>query len=167
MRVLLTGSSGWLGRFLAPRLRQGGHHVTGLDLAPGADTYVVGTRAALGSLEGDGPVLPRIRSLLLGILEPSRGKSIGCLLGNTAVELAPGDVAATDTVRTGFALLEDAFERALVHGRATGELPERGDAAAQARLLLVLFQGLHVLAQAEPDPARLTDAVDAALAALR
>jgi nucleoside-diphosphate-sugar epimerase len=45
MRVLLTGSSGWLGRFLAPRLRAGGHTVTGLDVAPGADTTVVGSVA--------------------------------------------------------------------------------------------------------------------------
>jgi UDP-glucose 4-epimerase len=45
MRVLLTGASGWLGRFLAPRLRQEGHHVTGLDVAPGADTQVLGSVA--------------------------------------------------------------------------------------------------------------------------
>ncbi|OYU36299.1 NAD(P)-dependent oxidoreductase [Novosphingobium sp. PASSN1] len=42
MRVLLTGSSGWLGRFLAPALRTAGHTVTGLDLAPGPETHVVG-----------------------------------------------------------------------------------------------------------------------------
>ncbi|MEN2787368.1 NAD-dependent epimerase/dehydratase family protein [Sphingomonas qilianensis] len=45
MRVLLTGSSGWLGRFLAPRLRGAGHMVTGLDIAPGADTDVIGSVA--------------------------------------------------------------------------------------------------------------------------
>lgn len=45
MRVLLTGSSGWLGRYLAPRLRAAGHGVTGLDVAPGADTDVVGSVA--------------------------------------------------------------------------------------------------------------------------
>jgi nucleoside-diphosphate-sugar epimerase len=45
MRVLLTGSSGWLGRFLAPRLRQQGHQVTGLDVAPGTDTDVIGSVA--------------------------------------------------------------------------------------------------------------------------
>ncbi|RZF60920.1 NAD(P)-dependent oxidoreductase [Sphingomonas populi] len=43
MRVLLTGSSGWLGRFLAPRLRAAGHVVTGLDVAPGTDTDVIGS----------------------------------------------------------------------------------------------------------------------------
>ena len=45
MRILLTGSSGWLGRTLAPRLRAAGHAVVGLDVAPGADTDVVGSVA--------------------------------------------------------------------------------------------------------------------------
>jgi nucleoside-diphosphate-sugar epimerase len=53
MRVLLTGSSGWLGRFLAPRLRAAGHEVTGLDVAPGADTDILGSVA-------DRPLVDRI-----------------------------------------------------------------------------------------------------------
>jgi UDP-glucose 4-epimerase len=53
MRILLTGASGWLGRFLAPRLRAAGHEVTGLDVAPGADTGVIGSVA-------DRPLVDRI-----------------------------------------------------------------------------------------------------------
>ncbi|QNA84642.1 NAD(P)-dependent oxidoreductase [Sphingomonas sp. So64.6b] len=53
MRVLLTGSSGWLGRFLAPRLRAAGHEVTGLDVAAGIDTDVIGTVA-------DRPLIDRL-----------------------------------------------------------------------------------------------------------
>lgn len=45
MKILLTGSSGWLGRFLAPQLREAGHEVVGLDLAPGQDTQIVGSVA--------------------------------------------------------------------------------------------------------------------------
>ena len=45
MRLLLTGSSGWLGRFLAPRLRALGHEVVGLDIAAGTDTDVIGSVA--------------------------------------------------------------------------------------------------------------------------
>ena len=51
MRILLTGSSGWLGRFLAPRLRQVGHSVVGLDVAPGRDTQVIGSVADRALLE--------------------------------------------------------------------------------------------------------------------
>lgn len=51
MRVLLTGSSGWLGRFLAPRLRAADHFVIGLDVAPGADTQAVGSIADRGVVE--------------------------------------------------------------------------------------------------------------------
>jgi nucleoside-diphosphate-sugar epimerase len=45
MRVLLTGSSGWLGRHLAARLCADGHTVNGLDIAPGPDTSIIGTVA--------------------------------------------------------------------------------------------------------------------------
>jgi UDP-glucose 4-epimerase len=45
MNILLTGSSGWLGRFLAPMLRAAGHQVTGLDVAAGANTDIIGSVA--------------------------------------------------------------------------------------------------------------------------
>ncbi|QMW24586.1 NAD-dependent epimerase/dehydratase family protein [Sandaracinobacteroides saxicola] len=52
MRVLLTGSSGWLGRFLAPVLRAAGHRVVGFDVAPGVDTDVVASVADGGAVAG-------------------------------------------------------------------------------------------------------------------
>jgi UDP-glucose 4-epimerase len=45
MRILLTGSSGWLGRTLAPRLLATGHEVVGLDVVPGPFTSIVGSVA--------------------------------------------------------------------------------------------------------------------------
>ena len=55
MRILVTGSSGWLGAALVPRLRAAGHAVFGLDPRPGAATTLVGSiadrafvRAAIG-----------------------------------------------------------------------------------------------------------------------
>lgn len=51
MRALLTGSSGWLGRFLAPALGCAGWDVTGLDIAPGAYTDVIGSVADAALIE--------------------------------------------------------------------------------------------------------------------
>jgi UDP-glucose 4-epimerase len=51
MHILLTGSSGWLGRHLAPMLRSAGHQVTGLDVAPGAHTQMVGSVADSACIE--------------------------------------------------------------------------------------------------------------------
>ncbi|MDO6413195.1 NAD(P)-dependent oxidoreductase [Sphingomonas sp. BIUV-7] len=45
MKILLTGSSGWLGRHLAPLLIARGDVVTGLDIAPGVHTQTIGSVA--------------------------------------------------------------------------------------------------------------------------
>lgn len=43
MNILVTGSSGWLGQALVPRLARDGHRVVGLDPEVGATTSVVGS----------------------------------------------------------------------------------------------------------------------------
>jgi UDP-glucose 4-epimerase len=43
MRVLVTGSSGWLGQTLVPRLESEGHAVIGLDPVPAETTSIVGS----------------------------------------------------------------------------------------------------------------------------
>lgn len=45
MRIIVTGSSGWLGQRLSAALRAGGHRVTGLDMVAGPETQVLGSVA--------------------------------------------------------------------------------------------------------------------------
>lgn len=42
-RILVTGSSGWLGRHLVPMLRKRGYHPFGLDVAPSVWTDAIAT----------------------------------------------------------------------------------------------------------------------------
>lgn len=59
MTVLVTGSSGWLGRHLVPFLRKEGHEVIGLDIAPGEHTKIlasVADREIVNAVFGNFPI---------------------------------------------------------------------------------------------------------------
>ena len=129
--------------------------------------YADDTREAAAALTAGGPVLPRLRELLTAVLSAAaEAPGRGCMLGNTATEALPGDEAAGDVVAGALDVLEAAIERALEAGRQSGEIRDDVDSGAQARLLVALLQGLHVVARAEPDPRRLDDVVEAALGPL-
>lgn len=131
------------------------------------ERYAGDTRQAAASISPDGPVLPLLREMLSGVLDAAcTAPGRGCMLGNTAAELLPGDEDAGRVVRGAFAALEGAIERALAAGQRTGEIRTDIDCGAHARHLVVLMQGLHVVARAEGDPHRLDDAVHGALSLL-
>jgi TetR/AcrR family transcriptional repressor of nem operon len=85
------------------------------------------------------------------------------MLGNTATELLPKDEAARGIVQSGLQALEQGIEQALREAQRIGEIRDDIDCGAQARLLVVLVQGLHVTARAEPDPHRLDEVIDTML----
>jgi TetR/AcrR family transcriptional regulator, transcriptional repressor for nem operon len=71
----------------------------------------------------------------------------GCLICNTAVELAPFDRDAAEQVNTGFTQMNMAFRNALTNASQRGELSSRFDAEAGADYLTGVAQGLFVLAR--------------------
>ncbi|MFD4501826.1 TetR/AcrR family transcriptional regulator [Streptomyces sp. NPDC058457] len=120
----------------------------------------------LRALSGPGPVLPAVRALVRQYAGESAADDLrlrGCLVTNTAAELAPHDPAAARSVERNWDRVETVLHTALVRARARGELPADRDPLALARTLLVLLQGLRLVGKASTDPARVRDAAEQAL----
>jgi TetR/AcrR family transcriptional repressor of nem operon len=95
--------------------------------------------------------------------EPRRG----CLLANTAVELAPHDPEVAAKISSYIRRTEAAFERALIRARAAGEIPPDSDTKALSRFLVNNLHGMRVLARAGAERVSLEDIAHVALGALR
>src|SRR5215212_12086278 len=91
----------------------------------------------------------------------------GCLLANSAVELAPHDPEVAARISGYIGRTEGAFHGALERARDRGEIPSDSDPRALARFLVNTLHGLRVLARAGADRETLEDTVRVALGALR
>jgi TetR/AcrR family transcriptional repressor of nem operon len=120
-------------------------------------------------LSQPGPALPAVRAVVRRYAAEAADEELrrcGCLITNTAAELAPHDPAAARSVERNWDQLETVLHSALVRAQVQGELPADRDPLALARTLLVLMQGLRVVGKASADPARVRDAAEQALALL-
>lgn len=123
----------------------------------------------LAELSQPGPALPSVRTVVRRFAAEASspgGRLRGCLITNTAAELAPHDRAAARRVEISWEHLETPLHCALVRAQAQGELPEDRDPRALARTLLVLLQGVRIVGKASSDPARVRDAAEMALTLL-
>lgn len=119
----------------------------------------------LEALSQPGPALPAVRAIVLRFAAEAAqdAQRRGCLVTNTAVELAAHDTEAGRRVQGSWDVLETALTSALLRARAQGELAADTQPRALARMLLVLMQGMRVIAKAAGGPERLTDASAQAL----
>jgi TetR/AcrR family transcriptional repressor of nem operon len=123
----------------------------------------------LRELSQPGPALPAVRSVVRRYATEASDDQLrvnGCLVTNTASELAPHDAAAARHVERNWDQLEAVLHSALIRAQAQGELPADRDPLTLARMLLVLLQGLRVVGKASTDPTRVRDAAEQALALL-
>lgn len=97
-------------------------------------------------------------------MEPRRPR--GCLVTNSAAELASRDRGTATRVGTALAKIEAAFHRAVVRAQKAGEIDRTRNPRALARFLTSSAQGLSVMAKASPDRAVLQDIVKVILATL-
>jgi TetR/AcrR family transcriptional repressor of nem operon len=107
-----------------------------------------------------------VETFLEEVVARSLNDPRGCLLVNTALEVAPHDPGIGEAVAARLAEIEGFFHRAIRAGQAEGTIGRAHRAADLARLFLATVMGLRVLARARPEPALLRGAARQALALL-
>ncbi len=124
-------------------------------------------RARIGRLQAL-PPKRAIRAFFDEIIERSlRDRTRrGCLLINSALEVAPHDRKLGVEIAQRLEEIEGFFRDRIMAGRADGSIPKRVDADNVARLLLGVLLGLRVLARSRPERALLEGMARPALALL-
>jgi TetR/AcrR family transcriptional repressor of nem operon len=119
------------------------------------------TAALLATLDAPGSGLAAIRRFFRLKVEAAqeRGRPRGCLVTNSATELASRDRGTASRIGGTLGRIEAAFHRAVVRAQKAGEIDPARDARALARFLTSSAQGLSVMAKASPDRAALEDIV--------
>ncbi|MCE9668530.1 TetR/AcrR family transcriptional regulator [Myxococcus stipitatus] len=90
----------------------------------------------------------------------------GCLLANTAAEVAPHDAEVRAVVGQAFDKLADALVPAIRAAQAQRLISRRHDAKELAAHLIVLVQGMTVVGKTEPDSALIRSTLRFALTLL-
>ncbi|MER5802167.1 TetR/AcrR family transcriptional regulator [Streptomyces mirabilis] len=114
-------------------------------------------------LEGPAPVKERLRKALEFMADEGVR---GCMVVNTAGELAGTDETAVRVVRRDFDLTEGVFQALIEEGQRSGEIDLDRDPVALGSLLLNTMVGLRLLARIEEGPDRLHRVIDATIDSL-
>lgn len=120
-----------------------------------------------GMFEAQGSPLGNIRLLFESIQQKmSKIGSHGCLIGNTAIELATHDQEIANLVAGHFQRVEGLLRRTLERADARGELHADADTRALARFLVGALNGLTALSKAGVNRAVTRDMVRVTMSTL-
>lgn len=123
------------------------------------------TAKLLATLDAPGSGLGAIRRFFRLKVDAAqeRSRPRGCLVTNSATELASRDRRTASRIGATLGRIEAAFHRAVIRGQQAGEIDPERDARALARFLTSSAQGLSVMAKASPERAPLEDIVKVTL----
>ena len=126
------------------------------------------TARRLAKLEEPGPAREKIATFFKEVVEFSlgEGRLLGCLMTNSAIELAPHDRDTRLAVAANMGAMEAAFRRVLTRAKRDGELAADKSPTDLARFLTATANGLRVMAKVSPDRTTLRSVVRIALEAL-
>lgn len=159
--------------------------VAATDIGPGSLYGAFGSKsglfqAVLDRYDATSPVLRVVeraesappRQTIVDLLEdiadgrPSLDRPRGCLITNSAAELAGSNAAMAARVQRSLRRLEDALCRLVERGQQNGEFANTRPAREVAHYLVTVIQGLQVMTKVETDRNALHAVVGTALSVL-
>lgn len=133
------------------------------------ERYIGSVGAALSACAAQsrpaGQLLDRLIATVIELTTVG-GKSRGCLLGNTSLELGSRDPVVRRRVSAGLRGVEDIFAQVVRRGIANRELSASLDPTKAARFLTSSLQGMLVMAKAGADRATLAALRDTTLSTI-
>jgi TetR/AcrR family transcriptional repressor of nem operon len=125
-------------------------------------------RARLKRLESSLPPKQAVRALIEDLIERSLSDRTrgGCLLINSALEIAPHDPELGVEIAKHLTDIEGFFRRSIAAAQTSGTIPAKLNSSDAARLLLGVLLGIRVLARSRPERALLEGVARPALALL-
>ncbi|NVK18789.1 MAG: TetR/AcrR family transcriptional regulator [Methylocystaceae bacterium] len=125
----------------------GGKHELFLEAVQHYRTTIV--RKRLEKLTAPGPARARLEEFFEDLIQFSlgEGKKLGCLMSNTAVELAPHDGQMREIVQSNLIEIAQAFCDVVQDGIERGEFKTSESPEDIARFLTSTLQGLRVMAK--------------------
>lgn len=117
---------------------------------------------------GSVPVRVAVAELLFDLIDRivTGTGNRGCLLGNSAAELAPSDAEAMGRVRAGLELVEEAMRAGLERAQHDGEIAADVDVDELAKFFVAGMQGMRLVGRARPDREALNAVAETMLRAL-
>lgn len=103
----------------------------------------------LQKLTAPGPARQRLEEFFNDLVAFSlgEGRKLGCLMSNTAVEMAPHDGQTREIVQDNLVEIAQAFCEVIEDGQASGEFTSTESPEDLARFLTSTLQGLRVMAK--------------------
>lgn len=121
-------------------------------------------RRRIAELDASVDPVDGLRTFFDDLVEASLRDRLGCLLVNSAIEVAPWDPEFAELIESSLREIEDGFYRALQRLPAGTRFQRSRDARATARLMLSAVMALRVLARAGGDGDRLRSVAKSAVA---
>ncbi|CAH0145174.1 HTH-type transcriptional repressor ComR [Peribacillus sp. Bi96] len=107
-----------------------------------------------------GSVKQAIRRIFEIVIQQDEQQLIGCLMVNTAVEMAMHDEEVAEKVVESFSKTENLFYELLQHGQQSGEISSQHDPKSLSQFLHNSLLGLRVLVKTTDDNKKLESIID-------